>query len=119
SGLPGGGGTPLAAGIEAAWLLGSSLQQSQGEGGRALLVFLTDARANIARDGSPGRALAMQDALSAAQRLRASGLASVLIDTSPRPQPAAMALAQAMAARYVPLPQGQAKDVHAAVTAGR
>lgn len=118
SGLPGGGGTPLAAGIEAAWLLGSSLQQSR-EGGRALLVFLTDARANIARDGSPGRALAMQDALSAAQRLRASGLASVLIDTSPRPQPQAMVLAQAMAARYVPLPQGQAKDVHAAVTAGR
>lgn len=118
SGLPGGGGTPLAAGIEAAWLLGSSLQQSR-EGGRALLVFLTDARANIARDGSPGRALAMQDALSAAQRLRASGLASVLIDTSPRPQPAAMALAQAMAARYVPLPQGQAKDVHAAVTGVR
>ncbi|MCX2864553.1 magnesium chelatase subunit D [Paucibacter sp. PLA-PC-4] len=117
SGLPGGGGTPLAAGIEAAWLLGSKLQSL--EGGRALLVFLTDARANIARDGSPGRAQAMQDALSAAQRLRASGLASVLIDTSPRPQPAAMALAQAMAARYVPLPQGQAKDVHAAVTAGR
>lgn len=119
SGLPGGGGTPLAAGIEAAWLLGSSLQQSQREGGRALLVFLTDARANIARDGSPGRALAMQDALSAAQRLRASGLASVLIDTSPRPQPQAMVLAQAMSARYVPLPQGQAKDVHAAVAAGR
>ncbi|MGN6826074.1 magnesium chelatase subunit D [Paucibacter sp. M5-1] len=117
SGLPGGGGTPLAAGIEAAWLLGSSLQSR--EGGQALLVFLTDARANIARDGSPGRALAMQDALSAAQRLRASGLASVLIDTSPRPQPAAMALAQAMAARYVPLPQGQAKDVHAAVTGVR
>lgn len=120
SGLPGGGGTPLAAGIEAAWRLGSSLQQSQHEGGgRALLVFLTDARANIARDGSPGRSLAMQDALSAARRLRASGLASVLIDTSPRPQPAAMALAQAMAARYVPLPQGQAKDVHAAVAAVR
>ncbi|MCU7369870.1 magnesium chelatase subunit D [Paucibacter sp. O1-1] len=119
SGLPGGGGTPLAAGIEAAWLLGSSLQQSQREGGRALLVFLTDARANIARDGSPGRALAMQDALSAAQRLRASGLASVLIDTSPRPQPQAMVLAQAMAARYVPLPQGQAKDVHAAVAERR
>jgi magnesium chelatase subunit D len=117
SGLPGGGGTPLAAGIEAAWLLGSSLQQSQGEGGRALLVFLTDARANIARDGSPGRSAAMQDALCAAQRLRASGLASVLIDTSPRPQPQAMVLAQAMAARYVPLPQGQAADVHAAVTA--
>ncbi|KQW42022.1 MULTISPECIES: magnesium chelatase subunit D [unclassified Roseateles] len=113
SGLPGGGGTPLAAGIEAAWLLGSSLQSR--EGGRAVLVFLTDARANIARDGSPGRGAAMQDALAAARRLRAAGLASVLIDTSPRPQPAAMALAQAMAARYVPLPQGQAVDVYAAV----
>jgi len=112
SGLPGGGGTPLAAGIEAAWLLGSGLQSR--DGGRAVLVFLTDARANIARDGSPGRGPAMQDALAAAQRLRAAGLASVLIDTSPRPQPAAMALAQAMAARYVPLPHGQASDVYAA-----
>jgi magnesium chelatase subunit D len=114
SGLPGGGGTPLAAGIEAAWLLGSNLQSR--EGGRAVLVFLTDARANIARDGSPGRGPAMQDALTAAQRLRAAGLASVLIDTSPRPQSAAMALAQAMAARYVPLPQGQAAEVYAAVS---
>jgi magnesium chelatase subunit D len=114
SGLPGGGGTPLAAGIEAAWLLGSSLQSR--DGGRAVLVFLTDARANVSRDGSPGRGPAMQDALAAAQRLRAAGLASVLIDTSPRPQPAAMALAQAMAARYVPLPQGQAADVYAAVS---
>ena len=50
--------------------------------------------------------------LAAARRLRAQGLASVLIDTSPRPQPAAMALAQAMAARYVPLPQGQAAQMH-------
>ncbi len=114
SGLPGGGGTPLAAGIEAAWLMGSQLLARDGN--QALLVFLTDARANIARDGSPGRPQAMQDALAAAQRLRAAGLASVLIDTSPRPQPAAMALAQAMAARYVPLPHGQAADVHAAVS---
>jgi len=112
--LPGGGGTPLAAGIDAATMLGAGLQSS--EGSQALLVFLTDARANIARDGSPGRGPAMQDALAAAQRLRAQGLRSVLIDTSPRPQPQAMALAQAMAARYVPLPQGQASDVYAAVS---
>lgn len=115
SGLPGGGGTPLAAGIEAAWMLGSSLQSR--DGGRALLVFLTDARVNIARDGSTGRNAAMQYALTVSLRLRSSGLASVLIDTSPRPQPAAMALAQAMSARYVPLPQGQASEVHAAVSA--
>ncbi len=115
AGLPGGGGTPLAAGIEAAWLLAGQVQAR--EGNQALLVFLTDARANIARDGSPGRALAMQDALAAAARLRAQGLRSVLIDTSPRPQPAAMVLAQTMAARYVPLPQGQAAQVYAALAA--
>lgn len=113
SGLPGGGGTPLAAGIDAAWLLGSRLRSR--EGSRAVLVFLTDARANIARDGSPGRGAAMQDALAAAQRLRADGLASLLLDTSSRPEPAAMALAQALGARYVPLPHGQASQVHAAV----
>lgn len=113
--LPGGGGTPLAAGLEAAWLLGCGVQAR--DGGRAVLVFLTDARANIARDGSPGRAQAAHDALTVAARLRAEGLASLLIDTSPRPEPAAMALAQAMGARYVPLPHGQAAQVHAAVAA--
>lgn len=118
SGLPGGGGTPLAAGIEAAGRLALSVQ-SQREGSQALLVFLTDARANIARDGSPGRPQAMQDALAAAAQLRAAGLRSVLIDSSPRPQPQAMVLAQAMAARYVPLPQGQARDVHEAVVGRR
>ncbi|MDP1315059.1 VWA domain-containing protein, partial [Klebsiella pneumoniae] len=56
AGLPGGGGTPLAAGLEAAWLLGRSVQAR--DGGRAVLIFLTDARANIARDGTPGRARA-------------------------------------------------------------
>ncbi|RTL45714.1 MAG: magnesium chelatase subunit D [Burkholderiales bacterium] len=113
--LPGGGGTPLAAGLEAAWLLGCGVQAR--DGGRAVLVFLTDARANIARDGSPGRTQAAQDALTVAARLRAEGLASLLIDTSPRPEPAAMALAQAMGARYVPLPHGQAAQVHGAVAA--
>ena len=113
--LPGGGGTPLAAGIEAAWLMGASVQAR--DGGRAVLVFLTDARANIARDGRPGRPQATQDALAMAQRLRAEGLQSLVIDTSPRPEPAAMALAQALGARYVPLPHGQAAQVHAAVTA--
>ncbi len=113
--LPGGGGTPLAAGIEAAWLLGRRVQSR--EGGRAVLVFLTDARANVALDGSPGRERAVQDALLTARRLRLDGLQSLLIDTAPRPLPTAMMLAQAMGARYVPLPHGQAAQVYAAVSA--
>lgn len=113
--LPGGGGTPLAAGIEAAWLLGRRVQVR--EGGRVVLVFLTDARANVALDGSPGRDKAVQDALTTARRLRQDGLQSLLIDTAPRPLPTAMMLAQAMGARYVPLPHGQAAEVYAAVSA--
>ncbi len=113
--LPGGGGTPLAAGIEAAWLLGRRVQLR--EGGRVVLVFLTDARANVALDGSPGRDKAVQDALTTARRLRLDGLQSLLIDTAPRPLPTAMMLAQAMGARYVPLPHGQAAEVYAAVSA--
>lgn len=113
--LPGGGGTPLAAGIEAAWLLGRQVQTR--EGGRAVLVFLTDARANVALDGSPGRERAAQDALLSARRLRLEGLQSLLIDTASRPLPAGMLLAQAMGARYVPLPHGQAAQVYAAVSA--
>lgn len=113
--LPGGGGTPLAAGIDAATQLSQALQARDGR--RAVVVFLTDARANIARDGSPGRVRAAQDALAAAARLRGAGLESLLIDTSPRPQPEGLAMAQALGARYVPLPQGGSREVHAAVSA--
>ena len=50
--LPGGGGTPLAAGLDAACQLGEALRRK----GRApLVVLLTDGRANIARDGAAGR----------------------------------------------------------------
>lgn len=114
AGLPGGGGTPLAAGIDAAWQLAQQVQRRDGE--RVVLVFLTDARANIARDGSPGRPQAMADALLAARAVRAGGWPGLLIDTSPRPQPAASSLALAMALRYVALPQGGVQAVAQAVS---
>ena len=46
-------------------------------------------RANIARDGSVGRAKAEEDALQASRRLMAAGFTSLLVDTSPRPNPSA------------------------------
>ena len=61
----------------------------------------------------------MADALAAARAMRADGIACLLIDTSPRPQPPALALAQAMAARYVALPQADSAAVFAAVSAAR
>lgn len=112
--LPGGGGTPLAAGIEALLLLA---QAERRRGHTPVAVVLTDGRANVARDGAPGRAAGEADALVAARALRASELNTVLIDTSPRPQGAAAQLADAMGARYVPLPHANAHALSAAVKA--
>ncbi|MFZ4758984.1 MAG: magnesium chelatase subunit D, partial [Burkholderiaceae bacterium] len=53
AGLPGGGGTPLAAGIDAAAELAAGVAR---RGGSPVIVLLTDGRANVARDGTGGRA---------------------------------------------------------------
>lgn len=112
--LPGGGGTPLAAGIEAATALGLQLRQ---RGIAPTLVFLTDGQANIARDGQPGRPQARADAEAAAKRLAAAGLTALLVDTSVRPNEKARSLAGLMDALYLPLPQADAQKLNAAVRA--
>ncbi len=106
--LPGGGGTPLAAGIDAAASLAESLVR---RGQDPLNVIMTDGRANVALDGSPGRAQAWSDSLLAARRLRASELAAVLVDTSPRPRAAMQELAEAMNAHHVALPHADARNL--------
>ncbi len=112
AGLPGGGGTPLATAIDAAAALADAERR---RGATPLIVLLTDGRANIARDGSPGRPQAAADALSAARRLRAAGCAALLLDTSPQPQAQAGQLADAMGAAYLPLPHAGAHQLSQAV----
>ena len=114
AGLPGGGGTPLATGIDTAATLADAVLR---RGGTPVVVMLTDGRANVARDGAGGRARADQDAHDAARRLRAAGHAALLIDTSPQPQATAAALALSMAATYVPLPRADAASIAAPVRA--
>lgn len=114
AGLPGGGGTPLAAGLDAARALAESIRRG---GDRPVLVVLTDGRANVARDGSGGRPRAEEDAWLAARAVRAAGVAGMVIDTSPRPHPLAERLATEMAARYVPLPHADAGAVSRIVSA--
>jgi magnesium chelatase subunit D len=120
AGLPGGGGTPLAAGVEAAALL-AELAARRGE--TPVVVLLTDGRANVARDGGGGRARAEEDAATAARQLRAAGHAVLLIDTSPRPDAGAARIAAELGARYLPLPHADAQAVsqvvsHAVLAAG-
>ncbi len=116
AGLPGGGATPLAAGLDAALALAEALRR---RGDVPFLVLLTDGSANIARDGTPDRSRAMADALDAAHRLRATGCDAVLIDTAPRPQSQNRVLADALAARYVPLPYADARAVSRAIAGAR
>ena len=112
AGLPGGGGTPLASGIDAAAALAASIAR---RGETPIVVLLTDGRGNIARDGSPGRARAADDVQLAARQFRAAGLRALLIDTSPQPQAAARQLAQEMGCSYLPLPYAGAAVLSRAV----
>jgi magnesium chelatase subunit D len=112
AGLPGGGGTPLASGLSMAADVAAMVER---RGDVPKLVLLTDGQANVALDGAGGRARAMEDATAMARRIRAAGFRAVVIDTSARPNPAAAALAEAMGARYAPLPQARAAAVKAAV----
>ena len=114
AGLPGGGGTPLAAGIEAGLALADGVKR---RGGTPLLVLLTDGRANVARDGSGGRPKAGEEALTCARLVQAAGVAALLVDISPHPQPQARELAQAMGGVYLPLPHADAGRLSAAVKA--
>ncbi len=114
AGLPGGGGTPLASGIDAARELGEQICR---RGETPTIVLLTDGQGNIARDGSPGRRAAAADAQLAARALRLAGLRTLLLDTSPQPQAAAQALAADMGAHYVPLPYANARTMSQAVRA--
>ena len=106
--LPGGGGTPLAAGLEAA----TNVARAEAAKGRTpSLVVMSDGRANVARDGTGGRPRAHEDALSAAKAWRANRWAAAFVDTSATPNALAEAIALAMDARYVRLPYADARGV--------
>jgi magnesium chelatase subunit D len=115
AGLPGGGGTPLATALDAASELARAVRR---QGGTPHLVVLTDARANVARDGTGGRETAGAQALESAKRLRGEALRALLIDTGARPAQTARDLADAMGANYLPLPQADARRIDRAIRAG-
>jgi magnesium chelatase subunit D len=100
--LPGGGATPLAAGLDAGGALADAVRR---KGDTPILIILTDGRANISRDGRVDRAQASQDAVDAARRLRGARCAGLLVDTAARPDPTARVLAEAMGVLYLPLPR--------------
>ncbi len=108
--LAGGGGTPLAAGLD----LARRVAEAERHRGRTpLIVILTDGRANVSASGT----VPQDAALASARALGATGIASVFIDCSARPRPEGAALAAAMGSRFIALPRMDARAVVAAVNA--
>ncbi len=112
--LPGGGGTPLAAGLQMAFELAG---QTKARGMTPTVALLTDGRGNIALDGSANREMAEADSLKLARALRAKGIPALVIDIANRPQPALRHLAEVLDAPYLPLPRADAQRLSAALQA--
>ncbi|MEJ2501985.1 MAG: VWA domain-containing protein, partial [Gemmatimonadota bacterium] len=108
AGVPGGGTTPLAAGIEAGARLATAALR---EDTPTRLLLLTDGRANIARDGATGRGPAEADALAAARSVRRIGVATAVVDTSPRGQPFTVRLAEELGGTRAWLPAAHSSDL--------
>jgi magnesium chelatase subunit D len=115
SGLPGGGGTPLSRAIDESFEVASA---SMRKGLTPALVFLTDGRANIAKDGSPGRPKAMEDAQQSARAASYYSFKSLWIDTSPQARDEGKAMAALLGSMYLPLPNAGANEVSQAILQG-
>ncbi|OZA02772.1 MAG: hypothetical protein B7Y02_16800 [Rhodobacterales bacterium 17-64-5] len=112
AGLPGGGGTPLAAALQ---LAQATAVRARAKGLTPILALLTDGRANVALDGSPGRARAEAEAETAAKAWARCGFQAVVIDTGARPQPGLQALSANLGASYLPLPRAGAERLSSAL----
>ena len=112
--LPGGGGTPLAAGLRMAYELAL---QTRARGMTPTVALLTDGRGNIALDGTPNRETAEVDSLRMARALRAAGMPGLVIDIANRPQAALRRMAAELDAPYLALPRADAQRLSAALQA--
>ena len=81
-------------------------------------VFLTDGRANIAKDGSPGRPKAMADAQQSARSASLRSFKSLWIDTSPQARDEGKAMAALLGSMYLPLPNAGVNEVSQAIMQG-
>ena len=112
SALPGGGGTPLAAGLIAARKLAEA---GAKRGQTPAIAVLTDGKANVQLDGSTGREQAMQEVRETAKGLAMAGVPSIVIDISPRPSAEAAKLAEVLNGHYLPLPIAQSSAMVQAI----
>ncbi|MFK7877463.1 MAG: magnesium chelatase subunit D [Paracoccaceae bacterium] len=112
--MPGGGGTPLAAGLLEASKIAI---QARGRGMTPVIVLVTDGKTNIALDGTPDRTKAREDSSKLATQVRTLGLDVLVVDISTRPHTQLRDLSQHLDAHYLPLPRADAHKLSGAINA--
>ena len=113
TGLPGGGGTPLALALKMACEQATQLHR---QGVTPILVVLSDGRANVTLQGLGGRAQAQAEAAQWGTQWRLTGHRSLWIDTSIQPDPQVQLLANTMGGSYMPMPQVQSQRMASAMS---
>lgn len=110
--LPGGGSTPLAQGLESAYLLA---EQSEKRGLTPQLIVMTDGRGNRTLSGEMNRAEAREDQVRIA-RIIAAKHDTLLVDCGRREGPEIAELGNALCARTIRLPApGDSRAIHNAL----
>jgi magnesium chelatase subunit D len=117
TGMPGGGGTPLAHGIATA----AQVARSEARlGRRPLVVILTDGRPNVPMGSERrGREHAREDALQVARAVGAEGWPTMIVDSARRPQAFTEELAKALGATLVRLTARNPEALRDAITRSR
>lgn len=95
SALPGGGPTPLAAGLQAGLELALSVER---RGSSPVLILLTDGSGNIALDGTPDRAVATEELMRLAATCKARDVRTICVDIARRPRESVTHLANMLGA---------------------
>ncbi len=99
--LPGGGATPLAAGLREAVMTATRATQ---KGLKPAIILIADGRTNMDLAGNADRVAALEDARTIARSARAMGLAGVVIDMSKRPEAQLRDISVELGANYIALP---------------
>ncbi|GAA0787117.1 VWA domain-containing protein [Roseibium denhamense] len=97
AGLPGGGATPLAAGLQRGVEMALNIRR---QGSTPVLVLLTDGRGNIALNGEANRLQAAEELSGLAACCRQQDLKSICIDIARRPRDTVADLAESMGADH-------------------
>lgn len=111
--LPGGGGTPTAAGLKSAL---DVAQHARRKGMTPTVILLTDGRSNISLEGKADRKQAASDSTEIARLIRRQGVEALVIDTGNRPEATLATLAHELSGRYIAMPRADAKGLSKAVS---